>query len=95
MEAGDVLRAWRLLAEPAVGKELLAEPNFDHRLLYLDYEGAVSGGRGTVTRWDAGVFEWVEDSVERVVVTLHGTKLAGRAELRKHPEGWVVRFDPG
>ena len=44
---GSVLRAWRLLAEPAPGMEVPAEPNADHRLLYLDYEGPVSGGRGT------------------------------------------------
>src|SRR5438874_2539346 len=46
LEAGDVLRAWRLLDEPAPGKAVLAEPNFDHRLLYLDFEGALSGNRG-------------------------------------------------
>lgn len=95
LEAGEVLRAWRLLSEPATGKELPAEPNVDHRRLYLDYEGPVSGGRGTVTRWDTGVFEWMEDTPERVAVDLQGTKLAGRAELRQTPEGWVARFDPG
>lgn len=92
LEAGEALRAWRLLAEPAMGKEIPAEPNFDHRLLYLDYEGTVSGGRGNVTRWDAGLFEWVEETPERVVVMLRGTKLAGCIELRQTPEGWVARF---
>ena len=79
LESGAVLRAWRLLAEPAPGRDVPAEPNADHRLFYLDYEGPLSGDRGSVRRWDAGTFEWVEDGTERVVVELHGTKLAGRA----------------
>jgi hypothetical protein len=89
LEAGDVLRAWRLLAEPAGGREVTAEPNFDHRTLYLDYEGPLSGDRGSVVRWDAGEFEWVADESGRVVVNLRGAKLAGRVELRHADERWV------
>ncbi len=29
----------------------------DHRLAYLDYEGEVSGGRGSVRRVDSGTYE--------------------------------------
>ena len=81
LEAGNVLRAWRLATPPVVGANA-AEANFDHRRIYLDYEGEVSGGRGTVRRWDAGTFEWVEDAPGRAVVELRGEKLAGRVELR-------------
>ncbi|HJZ58253.1 MAG TPA: DNA polymerase ligase N-terminal domain-containing protein [Gemmataceae bacterium] len=81
LEAGAVLRSWRLLGEPAVGRDVPAEPNFDHRLLYLDYEGPLSGDRGRVRRWDAGTFDWVEDGPERVVVELNGGRLRCRAEL--------------
>ena len=77
LETGPVLRAWRLLAEPESGKEVPAEPNGDHRLLYLDYEGPLSGNRGRVRRWDAGTFEWVADGPERIEVVLHGAKLVG------------------
>ena len=52
LEDGEVLRAWRLLAEPGPGAAVAAEPNFDHRRLYLDYEGPVSGGRG-IKPWNA------------------------------------------
>jgi hypothetical protein len=81
LEAGEVLRAWRLLGEPGPGREVPAEPNADHRPLYLDYEGPVSGGRGSVTRWDAGEFDWVENTADRVVVELRGGKVVGRAEV--------------
>jgi hypothetical protein len=92
LENGDVLRAWRLLAEPAAGADVPAEPNFTHRLLYLDYEGPLSGDRGSVRRWDAGTFAWVEDGAERVVVELHGGRLIGRAEVRGGDGRWVFRI---
>jgi hypothetical protein len=84
LEADAVLRAWRLASPPSLGANA-AEANFDHRKFYLDYEGVVSGGRGTVTRWDAGTFELVEDAPGRVVVELRGTKLTGRVELNYLP----------
>ena len=83
LEAGDVLRAWRLLEEPEIGKAIPAESNFDHRLIYLDYEGRLSGDRGSVLRWDAGSFEWLENEPERVMVKLAGAKLSGIALLEK------------
>jgi hypothetical protein len=93
VEAGGVLRAWRLLAEPKADTEITAEPNADHRLLYLDHEGAVSGGRGSVVRWDAGCAEWAESEPDRVQVELRGVKLAGRATiLRSAMGGWVFRI---
>lgn len=56
LECGDVLKSWRLLAGPTPGVTVPAEPNADHRLAYLDYEGEVSGGRGTVRRVAAGEY---------------------------------------
>ena len=91
LEAGNVLRAWRLLEEPELGKTISAEANFDHRLIYLDYVGPLSGHRGSVTRWDAGTFEWIENDANRVVVELSGTKLAGEVELEKQA-GWRFLF---
>jgi hypothetical protein len=81
LEAGPVLRAWRVLVEPAPGTESPAEPNADHRLLYLDYEGPVSGNRGTVKRWDAGTFDWIANTPERIEIALHGTRLEGRVVI--------------
>jgi hypothetical protein len=77
LEAGSVLRSWRLLEEPGPGREVPAEPNAAHRLLYLDYEGPVTGGRGMVRQWDVGTFDWVVDEQDRIVVELHGARLTG------------------
>jgi hypothetical protein len=80
LESGDVLRTWRLAAPPRPGAAVPAEPIFDHRRVYLDYEGPVSGNRGTVTRWDAGTFSW-EEAGEGVAVRLEGARLRGRASV--------------
>ncbi|WP_171469583.1 DNA polymerase ligase N-terminal domain-containing protein [Frigoriglobus tundricola] len=91
-EAGGVLRAWRLLAEPVVGADVPAEPNVPHRLFYLDYEGPVSGGRGRVTRWDAGTCDWLADDPGRADLHLRGAKVAGRATIGRVGAGWVFHL---
>ena len=50
LEGDGVLRTWRLDAPPEPGKTVRATSSFDHRLIYLDYEGPISGGRGCVCR---------------------------------------------
>lgn len=90
LEAGPALRAWRLLAEPGRGRVVAAEANADHRVLYLDYEGPVSGHRGTVRRWDAGTFEWLTDSPECVRLVLAGKNLFGECSLRRAPDGTLT-----
>lgn len=89
LEANGVLRAWRLLAEPQCGREIPAESNFDHRTVYLDYEGPVSGNRGRVLRWDWGDFGWLEDEPGRVVVSLSGSKLVGVVKLERTANNWL------
>ncbi|MCS6863814.1 MAG: DNA polymerase ligase N-terminal domain-containing protein [Gemmataceae bacterium] len=87
VQAGAVLRAWRLYDQPAAGSVIGAEPNTDHRLMYLDYEGPVSGQRGTVSRWDQGECVWLQDTAERVEIELKGKKLLGRAVLWPSSDG--------
>lgn len=88
VEAGPVLRAWRLLDPPAAGAGG-AEPSADHRLLYLGYEGPVSGGRGTVARYDAGTCDWIEDGPDRARLDMRGARLSGLIELARGPTGWT------
>jgi hypothetical protein len=96
LEAGDVLRTWRLTAPPAVGQQIAAEPSFAHRPLYLDYEGPISGGRGFVKRWDAGTFRWEADERDRVVVRVDGQKIRGSVSLTKASAGaWFLALDAG
>jgi hypothetical protein len=89
LEAGESLRAWRLLLEPGPGRDVDAESNFDHRVIYLEFEGPLSGGRGSVTRWDAGSFEWMRNESDAVVVQLRGAKLSGVVRLAGGRFEWV------
>jgi hypothetical protein len=75
LETGDVLRTWRLAEAPNFGTAIQATAIGDHRKLYLDYEGPVSGGRGSVTRWDDGTYDGIELADERVQARLCGRRL--------------------
>ncbi len=93
LEAGPVLRTWRLEGPPAPGRAVGATPSFDHRPAYLDYEGPVSGGRGRVRRWDRGTFTWEEDNEDGITILLCGGRLSGRGRLgRAAGGGWSFAF---
>jgi hypothetical protein len=88
LEAGEALRTWRLAEMPQPGDSVRAEAIGDHRRLYLDYEGPVSGNRGRVKRWDAGAFTWESETAERLLVRLDGQQLQGLAILQRTETGW-------
>lgn len=87
LEDGDVLLAWRLLEEPRVGT-VPAEKNADHRKIYLDYEGPISGNRGSVSRWDSGTFEWIERTNDELEALVSGAKMVGRLQLKRVDDNW-------
>jgi hypothetical protein len=66
---GSALATWRLLTWPVQpGAALIPLPN--HRRAYLTYEGAVTGGRGTVRRVASGLHEVIADGPDGMVVRL-------------------------
>lgn len=91
------LATWALAREPVADLVIAAEALADHRLAYLDYEGPITGGRGTVVRWDAGTYEPVRWEAEVVVARLLGVRLCGEVRLEKgadHPQDWAFAFSP-
>jgi hypothetical protein len=83
LESGDVLRTWALAELPvATGDAVEAKQLADHRLAYLEYEGPISGGRGTVSRADAGTFETVVEASDGWEFRFSGRMLRGRCRLR-------------
>ncbi len=102
LEVTDVLRTWELRELPAswataLGQEsdsnsIVAHPLADHRLAYLDYEGQLSGDRGSVRRCDAGDYRIVDQADDALTVELHGTKLQGLAQLATHDAAWILRI---
>jgi hypothetical protein len=86
LEEGQVLKTWALPQDPLSADSQLADVLSDHRLAYLNYEGPISGDRGTVTRWDQGTYESLERDEARLVVLLRGQKLVGRVTIEPATE---------
>lgn len=99
LEHGESLRTWAIDEPIVAGVETPARALPDHRLAYLDYEGPISGDRGSVARVDRGVYvplEWTDD---RVRVRLSGRQLVGEAVLWSErpdrdapPRNWKFSF---
>ena len=87
LEVGEVLWTWRLEAPPGEGGPGPAVRIFDHRPLYLDYEGPVSGDRGTVRRWDHGTYTLLADKGDSLTIQFVGERLRGLCALRRTGEG--------
>jgi hypothetical protein len=95
LQCGDVLWTWRLEAPPGgAGGAVAAQRVADHRPAYLDYEGPVSGNRGSVRRYDRGMFAWVERAPD-VCVRLEGERLRGELRLaHTGGESWQAVYMP-
>ena len=101
LDAGDALRAWKLPADFSPLILTTVEPNDLHRRHYLDYEGAISDGRGVALRWDFGEFVWLsadlltpsaaekESGDEVFHASFKGHQLKGIYEWRKTASGWT------
>jgi hypothetical protein len=78
----ELLPTWRLAHNPVTTSgEIPAERLKDHRRLYLDYEGEISGGRGRVRRVDRGLATVERLDADTLVVALEGSVLRGRFEI--------------
>ena len=93
LEVGEVLKTWALAQMPEPGVEIACEALADHRLAFLDYEGALSGGRGTVARWDCGTYSVQSQNDVEWVVHLAGKHISGQTILRRitgSATGWIL-----
>jgi len=92
----DLPAAWSALLglPPTGGESVEATRLVDHRAAYLDYEGPVSGGRGEVRRLAGGAIEWVESTVDRVVVRIEPpSPLAGVVTLEREADSaWRLEW---
>lgn len=93
LEAEGVLRAWALDAPPRAGETTTGRALPDHRLAYLDYEGPVSGDRGTVRRTDEGTYRLERDEPGEFAAWLEGREYRGPVRLTRAGDAWRARFD--
>lgn len=95
LQWGESLRTWAFEELPGEATAANCRALADHRLAYLDYEGPVSGNRGTVARFDRGEFELRSETAERLRMELHGEKLKGRLTLVRNlnePAAWTAHW---
>lgn len=92
LEHGDILLTWQLTREPVERSMLPMEVVriADHRKLYLEYEGSISGDRGRVKRVDAGSVIFREITETCYQVTLSGGRLSGHLRLARHNHRWIL-----
>lgn len=82
---------WRLALNPlAAAGPIPAERLPDHRRLYLEYEGPLSGGRGRVQRVDHGAARVARLDGDELTAELDGTHLRGRFEIVHRAPGALV-----
>ena len=92
-ESREALRTFACFTEPIAGQVLDIEPLDDHRLAYLDYEGPVSGERGTVTQWDRGEFEVLKETDRQWVLDVQGRRWRGRVHFQAGAgHRWRIEF---
>jgi hypothetical protein len=99
IDAGELLATWRCPQPPETAREsdLACLRLKDHRRLYLDYEGPLSGGRGSVRRYDQGACTVHERGPRRWELTFGGQRLAGRFALEPlsaSGDDWCLRCLP-
>ena len=95
LECGESLRTWALQQPPDAPEPQLAEGLADHRLAYLEYEGAVSEGRGSVARWDAGSYEPQDEtgvSDTSFSIRVAGSRMRGEVNLLLVADAWQFQY---
>lgn len=97
LEAGEVLWTWALPELPRPDFEAVAERLADHRIVYLEYEGPISRGRGEVRRIISGEFEFESATEDRIHLRITSGELPRHVELVRQAtsQRWKVRFDNG
>lgn len=68
LETESGLQTWALDSIPKRGATIVTFALADHRKAYLEYEGPVSGERGSVTRVMDGTYCWDQDSDSKQLV---------------------------
>lgn len=95
IESGERLATWKFPDFPGAGDSRQSCRRIgEHRRLYLDYEGPISGDRGVVDRQDSGDCRVTESIGDRWVVEFFGGRLAGEYELvqsSSESDVWLFR----
>ena len=96
VEQNGKLLTWAIPERPCAGLRSIATQLPDHRLAYLDYEGPISGDRGTVTRVDAGEYVCSQLDAAAAKFELRGSQGDLQVKLQHQLENqWAAEFSAG
>lgn len=87
IESGGTLATWAVASPLVAGHEQPARRLADHRPVYLDYEGPISGDRGSVRRVDRGEFVGLAWTDEEVRGLLRGDQIRGELRIWRSFDG--------
>lgn len=91
LERETDLLTWALDSEPVAGASIAALELPAHRKHYLDYEGPVSGERGSVTQFASGTYVVTQDAEDEWRITLSSEQLNAAVVLtRVADQRWAV-----
>ena len=90
LEQNERLITFELQQLPIPGEKIVVRPLPDHRLVYLEYEGPISGDRGHVTQWTSGHYTTIADTDERWILELQSHRLSARLVLIRPPKAELL-----
>jgi DNA polymerase Ligase (LigD) len=98
LERNGVLMTWRVDSEPELAARapgVKCQQLSNHRIAYLDYEGPISGNRGSVRRHDSGTYFAKTLDAPLIHVHFRGSRLRGDFILQQdeaRPDQWRLRM---
>lgn len=99
LEKGGKLLTWsipNILSLLKNSKITQAKKLSEHRLLYLDYEGKISRGRGKVEIWDSGTYQAKQYCDGFILINLEGKRLKGLyylfSDLEQQDSWWILNL---
>ncbi|USN97883.1 MAG: hypothetical protein H6810_06710 [Phycisphaeraceae bacterium] len=89
-DAEHRLITFRCEHDPTDCAEWMGERLADHRAVYLDFEGPISGGRGTVHRIWSKACRVLIATADRIVVQMDGPMPATFVLIRREGARWTI-----
>lgn len=105
LEVDGELHTWDLRELPkqwaqhfgatSTADHVIALPLPNHRREYLDFEGPISGNRGSVQCCDRGTYEVLQERIGFLKISIAGAYLQGNACLTQDGKKWLFNVNSG